>query len=472
MLSNAITSGGDTASHYYPAEYLKEYLLPKGKIVGWCPGWYAGFPLFQFYFFLPFLITAFLGYVIPLQIAFKIVTILGTFLLPVAAFFSMRMMKFKFPIPIIAAIFTLSFLFMEANSMWGGNIPSTLAGEFSHSLSLALTVLFFGTLYLGLEKNRYILYNSILFTLIILTHFYTALFAALSVVFLLVISKKRRCTLSYLFKMALLAFLLSSFWIIPLFTNIEYTTTYNYVWYIENIKIIFPEILLPFLILALAGIYISLRKKDERVWFFISSLVSSLILYMFANKLGLVDIRFITFLQLYPLFISAYGFSEIISKCQNRFSRIIKINWLIPLIVLFITLYWISYHTTFIAYWIEWNYSGFEGKSLWSTFSAINNFLKGNSSDPRAVYEHSPLHNNAGSLRAFESLPLFSGRSTLEGLYMQSTITSPFIFYIQSEISKDQSCPLPGYACSRFNLDMGTKHLEMFNVKYFIAIKE
>ena len=30
--------------------------------------------------------------------------------------------------------------------MWGGNIPSTLAGEFSFSLGLALAVLFFGLL--------------------------------------------------------------------------------------------------------------------------------------------------------------------------------------------------------------------------------------------------------------------------------------------------------------------------------------
>jgi uncharacterized membrane protein len=50
ILSKTTITGGDTASQYYPAYFLKNYLLPKGKIVGWNPGWYAGFPMFQFYF--------------------------------------------------------------------------------------------------------------------------------------------------------------------------------------------------------------------------------------------------------------------------------------------------------------------------------------------------------------------------------------------------------------------------------------
>ena len=44
------------ASHFYPVVYMRDTLLPKGEITGWCPGNYCGFPLFQFYFPLPFLI--------------------------------------------------------------------------------------------------------------------------------------------------------------------------------------------------------------------------------------------------------------------------------------------------------------------------------------------------------------------------------------------------------------------------------
>jgi hypothetical protein len=81
-------------------------------------------------------------------------------------------------------------------------------------------------------------------------------------------------------------------------------------------------------------------------------------------------------------------------------------------------------------------------------------------------------HNAAGTTRAFELLPYFSGRSTLEGLYMQSSPTSPFVFYIQSEISEQASCPFPNRPCAAFNMASGTEHLKLFNVRHFVAISE
>ena len=38
--------------------------------------------------------------------------------------------------------------------MWGGNIPSTLAGEFAFSLGFALAVLFMGVLHRAIERRR------------------------------------------------------------------------------------------------------------------------------------------------------------------------------------------------------------------------------------------------------------------------------------------------------------------------------
>src|SRR6185369_8934250 len=117
-------------------------------------GNYCGYPLFQFYFPLPFLVISGLSLLMPFQVAFKIGTVLGSFLLPVTSYLSLRLMGVPFPGPALAAVAPLCFLFMEANSMWGGNIPSTLAGEFALSLGLALTVLFFGTLQWTIRTGR------------------------------------------------------------------------------------------------------------------------------------------------------------------------------------------------------------------------------------------------------------------------------------------------------------------------------
>ena len=154
LFSKTITTGGDTGSHYYTAEYLKNYLLPRLKVSGWCQGNLAGFPMLQNYFPLPFFLMALLSWVIPLEISFKLITVLGTFLLPPCTYLFFRFLRQPFPVPVMAAVFTLPFLFMEGNSMWGGNIPSTLAGTFCYSLGFALAILWLGLLYRAITEQK------------------------------------------------------------------------------------------------------------------------------------------------------------------------------------------------------------------------------------------------------------------------------------------------------------------------------
>ncbi|MEM7814322.1 MAG: 6-pyruvoyl-tetrahydropterin synthase-related protein [Candidatus Aenigmatarchaeota archaeon] len=468
LFLKTIVAGGDTASHYYPAYFLKHYLLPKLKVVGWCPGWYAGFPLFQFYFPFLFIVSVLMSYLIPLEISFKLVTVLGTFLLPLTTFFSLKLMGFKFPTPIIAAIFTLAFLFNEGNSMWGGNIPSTLAGEFSYSFSLSLTVLFFGLLYSSIDKQKNLIKNLIVFAIITFTHIYTTLFAIASSAFFLINKKIKKIfkNLFYLFKVYALAFLLIGFWLVPFVLNLEYTTPYNFQWiYFDIRKEIFPDILLPFAFLACVGIIIGIKKKDKRILFFLFSISISCVFYFLSPAMGVVDIRFLPFIQLLITLIAGYAIGEIIRKF-----RTVWLISIVTIVILLINIVWVNKNVTYIHFWIKWNYEGFENKPLWNVFRDINEYLRGSYKDPRVIFEHSNLHDLAGSPRAFESLPLFSGRSTYEGLYMQSSISSPFIFYFQTEISETAPCPYPQWSpCTSYNSTKAAKHLAMFNVEYIIA---
>ncbi|MCZ7625619.1 MAG: hypothetical protein M5R38_07055 [Candidatus Methylomirabilis sp.] len=79
LLQPTITAGGDTIAHYVAARYLRDYLLPNGKLVGWMPGNFAGYPLFLFYFPLAFLLIAGLSLVASFPVAFKLGTLAGTF---------------------------------------------------------------------------------------------------------------------------------------------------------------------------------------------------------------------------------------------------------------------------------------------------------------------------------------------------------------------------------------------------------
>ncbi len=475
LFSKTITTGGDTASHYYTVQYLKEKLLPKGKVIGWDPGNYAGFPLFQFYFPLPFLIMVLLSLIIPLQIAFKIVTVLGTFLLPLCVYFSLRLLKYAFPTPIFGAILTLPFLFMEANSMWGGNITSTLAGEFAFSLGFALSILFIGSLYNGILSGKHVIKNAILVALIGFSHGYTLLFSGLASLFFLITTEDFLKKLKYLFKIHVLGFLLMGLWIVPLIVNLPYTTRYNYIWIINSLLEVFPLILIPFIAIGVLGRVVDLvwliwkwkdwrgiwNNLDVKIYYLWFAVIVSVFFYYIAYKINVVDIRFLPFLQIFLMLIGAVELGRVVKR--------LKAQWLFPVILFIAVFLWVDFNVKAIKSWVIWNYTGFENKTLWPVFSSINKYLTGTASDPRVVYEHSPDHNAIGTTRAFESIPLFTGRSTLEGIYMQSTITSPFVFYIQSEISKEISCPLPDYGCSTLNLKHGIKHLKMFNVRDFIV---
>ncbi len=458
LFSATSTTGGDTGSHYPTAFYLKEVLLPQGKIMGWTMGNYAGFPLFYHYFPLPFILMVLLSYAIPMSVAFKLVTVLGTFLLPLCVYLAFRLLKYEFPIPILGALFTLPFLFMEANSMWGANIPSTLAGEFSYSLGISLLLLFFGTIYAGIRDKKWILLNGFLVFLLALGHGYAIIFSGVIASFFLFSRRSFLENFKYLFFVYGLGFLLSAFWLLPFLQTLPYVTEYVTAWQIKSIFEIIPRVLMPGLALSVGALF--LNFFDRRTWYFLYSAALCLILYFLGPRIGMLDIRFIPILQ---IFWSIFG-----ATLPLVFLGEIRQKQFLPMIAFLAVVLWLAFNLTFIKGWILWNYTGFEGKETWPLFRQINEYLA-KTDGGRVVYEHSPVHNAFGTERAFENLPFFAKRNTLEGLYMQSSISAPFVFYIQSEISKVCSGPFPQYTYSSLNLKEAIPHLKMFNVSQYIV---
>src|SRR4051794_34596178 len=44
LFSDTTPTGGDMSAHVWGAAFLRDHLLPKGRLSGWSPDWYAGFP--------------------------------------------------------------------------------------------------------------------------------------------------------------------------------------------------------------------------------------------------------------------------------------------------------------------------------------------------------------------------------------------------------------------------------------------
>lgn len=459
LFLKTVPAGGDTPSHYMTCLYMKEYLLPNGKVMGWFMGNYAGFPILYHYFPLPFIFATILSFILPLEVSFKIVTVLGTFLLPFTVYLFFRLLRFERPVPIVGSISTLAFLFNEKNSMWGGNIPSTLAGEFSFSLSLSIFVLLLGTFFRGVEEKRHVILNSCLFALMALSHGYTTLtFCAISTFFLF--RREFFQNLLYLLRFYFLSFCFISFWFIPFLFNLPYTTPSMFKWAFSSIFEVFPPILIPFFILSVPSFLLGFR--DKRMQFLAFSILISLLLYFLAYPLRLGDIRFLSFTQFFLALSPATLFSLI------RFQE----KGFLPIIALFVTLFWVELSTTYTRDWIWWNFTGLEAKRDFSELMEIFDYLKRHNDGGRVAYEHSSSYDRFGTIRIFELMRMFAGRDTLEGLYMQSSISAPFVFYIQSEISDEVSAPFWQYPVTTLNLELASRHLPMFGVTHLLVRSE
>lgn len=470
LLTPTIPAGGDTPSHYATAVYLRDRLLPNGQLSGWTPGNYAGFPILQFYFPLVFLLIVLLGTALPFPVAFKLGTVLGTALLPLSAYVLVRLLGFRFPTPTLAAGATVVFLLQDGNAAWGGNLQSTLAGEFAFSLGFALSLLFLGTVWAGVRAGRGAVANGVLLACLGLAHGYALLFAGCSVLVLIAIADDCWRALRYLVMVYALAFCLLGAWLLPLLANLPNTTAFAPAWFIASWTEVLPKTFWPPVLLA--GLWtIGLGWKRIRLgappgaaaylWYGASMSASG---YLLGPWLHVVDVRFLPFGQVLLVLLGAIALGE--------FARRLRLGPLLGFLATGALIAWSASQAVQLPGWIKWNYSGLEQKPLWPAYRDVTRLLAGSVADPRVVYEHSMIHNGAGSPRVFESLPLFAGRSTLEGLYLQASPTAPFVFYLQAELSKEASCPFSHLACTRFHVAHALRHLQLFNVREIIAVSQ
>jgi hypothetical protein len=185
LLSTSTPTGGDNGGHYAMPAFLKSNLLTHGQLTGWDPGWYDGFPLYTYYFILPDLLAALVSYVVPYALAFKWITVLGSVLLPVAAWAMGRLFGMRRAFPGALAAFTVCYLFDYTFTIYGGNIFSTLAGEYAYSLSIVFALLFLGLMARGLRTGRHRGWAAVVLTACILSHILPALFAIVGGVLLI-----------------------------------------------------------------------------------------------------------------------------------------------------------------------------------------------------------------------------------------------------------------------------------------------
>ncbi len=463
-----VAAGGDTPCHYPTLVWFYERLLPRLRLHGWYPGAYLGQPLLLYYFPLPFLLMAAAAPAVGLPVAFKLGTVGGVFALPVCAWACFRLLGFRSPTPLLGAAASFVFLFCEENPIWGGTLASTLTGEFSYTYGIALALVFLGVAYRAHERGASPWGPAAILAVTALAHGYAVLWAGLSATYLLYVSRRPARTLRWLVEVAALAFAFAGLWILPLLSGWGWTTPYDDPWITVVWRNLLPPLLWPLVAAAIgtlawtALLARARRPVDHRLLFLAHAVVVGAALAAAAPAVGIIDVRFVPFAQLAACLVGGAGIGLALERMAAP--------RLAALAVTLVAILYADGRSQVLRSWIDWNYTGLEAKELWPAFREVTQALEGTVADPRVDVEYAREHEKAGSIRMYETLPLFSGRSTTEGVYNQASLQTHPVYYLSSEVGPLSPNPFRKREYSHFDPQAALAHLRLFNVGDVIAL--
>jgi len=485
LLLPTITAGGDTPCHYPTAVWFYERLLPQLRLHGWYPGSYLGHPLLLYYFPFPFLLMSALAPAFGMPVAFKLGTALGVFLLPLLAYASFRLMRLPFPAPLLAAASALVFLYVEDTPIWGGTIASTLAGEFSYTYGVGFALLFLGVLVRARTDGRSPWLAGAALALASYAHGYAVLWAGLTASGLLladpasrregaagpapgVLNNPTLRLVLWLAGVALVAFALAAPALVPLVADWGWTTPYDDAWIDLTTRGVFPPLLQPLFVFALAGVAVGLGRRllgerlDARLTLLAFGALAGGALACAGPGLGVIDVRFVPLAQLSLALAGALTLGAVLAR--------LALADVAALGLVLLAVAAADGRSRVLRSWIDWNYSGLEAKELWPAWTELNDRLRKAHDDARVAVEYGPIHERAGSIRMYETLPYFSGRDTLEGVYNQAATTTHPVYYLASELFARSPNPFRSRQYSSFDPESALPRLRLFNVSEVVVV--
>ncbi|MDE3107046.1 MAG: hypothetical protein KGJ42_02695 [Acidobacteriota bacterium] len=559
VFSSSLLTGGDTGSHVE----LAHYLVTQHTVLNWTPwypGWFAGMPAYTYYFVLPDLLAAWASHLIGFAVAFKLTTIFGSLLTPVTAYAMGRLFRAPRPVPLALAFSTLPFLFDASFTIDGGNLFSTMAGEYAFSLSLALSMLTIGLFARGLRTGHGYWKAALALSATLAAHVLPWFFAIVAVVVMVVFELAQRRGLGdprtddvvagdyarplrFALGAGLLSGALSAWWLLPFVTEQSLTNSMGYV--NDNVSSLHA-------VFTVLGWFTSAGGAAGDRWVIVLATVAAFAAFVVRDRLGMVlatlasfsllafvldpqsviwNERLVPFWFLTIHLLAGWLVGYVAWRvAQRRPSRRALANYFayaalgetaasddasvaalddaalddarnefvvttaatrrrratlaiailgllstVPgLIVPLASRLHLSTTGNQVTSWSEWNYSGYQAKPAWPEYHDLMTTMgrvARRYGCGRAMWEYSADQNRFGTPMALMLLPYWTNGcvDSMEGLYFESSATTPYHFLDQSELSLAPSDPQVGLNYPGLNVAAGVRHLQMLGVRYYVA---
>lgn len=333
----------DAAGHFFAAWFQKEHLGL--ALAGWNPFFSGGYAHGTFYPPLLHYVTALLSYLTGLTAAFKLVIVTSIASLPLAIYYLAR--KFNFEPSESAAISFLAMIPVAGLSLAnGGTLYSQfVVGLNSHACAMPFYLFYFGKLREQLTKikNHEIetipiltqMLLTVIATIIVLTNFVVT-FATIITAMVLIFHSQSKNAWLFAVKHALMVFLLTSFFMLPLMAYSQTVVTAAAVLSMGFFMTF------PLLLLILTGGAVALLDQDWRfdATFYTLIAVFSITLFMdFAHvNLPMHAYRFIIFFLILAMFLPV----------KLIFNKVKTLSLKVAFVALFVAL--LAWQFTIIAF--------------------------------------------------------------------------------------------------------------------------
>ncbi len=494
LLADTTPAGGDMGAHVWGPDYMRHHLLPNGRLTGWAPDWYDGFPAYHFYFPLPALMVVVLDLLLPYGVALKLITVLGVVTLPLAAWAFGRLAGMRFPGPALLAVLTVPFLFDRSFTIYGGNIASTLAGEFSFSISLSFALLFLGLVARGLDTGRNRVLAGVVLAVTGLCHLLPTIFAVIGAV-LLFLLRPGKSRLKFLGGILLVGALLAGFWSFPFLIRLPYANNMGWEKITEYNKNLFPASIRWWLpILAATGALCALVYRRRVGLFLVGMATIAGALFVVAPPGRLWNARVLPFWYLCLYLLAGVALAEIGPALGRVFARdpehppafaarVTPIAaalavWMFVGLPLGVLPSWLpkpaTADTSYIDDWAKWNYSGYERKPAYPEYKKVVDMMEqvGRTKGcGRTHWEYESGQDRFGTPMALMLLPYWTDGciGSMEGLYFESSASVPYHFLTAAELSKAPSNPQRDLPYTSLDVEAGVRHLQMMGTRYYLV---
>jgi hypothetical protein len=521
MLANTTPAGGDMGAHVWGPAYLRDHILPHWRLSGWAPDWYGGFPMYQFYMVPPALLVVLLNVVLPYGVSLKLVSVLGMATLPVSLWFFGKMAGLRFPVPQLFAFAGVVFLFDDSFTIYGGNIASTMAGEFSFSIALSVAFVFFGVFVNGLRTGRRRAWAAALAALASLSHGIVLPFVAIgaTALFALYADRKRW---RYFWPVALVAFLLAAFWLLPFqfrhgfgtdmfyerrpVGNVPHGTdlpdSYWQMFWIDWVIMVTAMVGLVGAAIRRSkpGIFVGLVMIGYWGW-----------AWLWPQSL-LWNARLLPFMYLARYLLVALGVVELgrgVARLLRPYDMNVRraaglgtaaVGLVGTLLIVGVHLQRLPFGSThvvkvkgtdtwvwdwgpfrvkqsdrgFVDGWAKWNYDGYERKQAYGEYYGILYAMQNLGKERgcgRALWENNNDIDKYGTPMALMLLPFWTDGciGSMEGLYFEASGTTPYHFLMAAAASKHSSNPVRRLEYEDGDLAKGVTYMQTLGVRYYMA---